>query len=109
MKKRIALCLALVMLLGMLPTALAAEDTMSQQAAQVAAQVKQTLGIGDDYTAFHSEQQQYGQTINWRMEWTTEVPSRYPAPMRARCWSTTKTMARTQAGTTVITPQPCPK
>ncbi len=72
MKKRIALCLALVMLLGMLPTALAAEDTMSQQAAQVAAQVKQTLGIGDDYTAFHSEQQQYGQTVNWRMEWSRD-------------------------------------
>lgn len=72
MKRLIASCLATLLLAGTLPGALAAENTMGDELASVAQQVKATLGIDDSYTSFHGEPQSNGDVSTWWLYWEGE-------------------------------------
>ena len=71
MKRVLSVILTVTLALGLsLPAA--AQTTADQALAQVTAQVKQTLGIGDDYDSFYGERTDSGGVSYWTLNWSGE-------------------------------------
>ena len=71
MKKLLSAILTFALVLGLsLPAA--AQSSPDQALAQVTAQVKQTLGIGDDYDSFYGELTENGAMSYWSLNWSRE-------------------------------------
>lgn len=72
MKRIMAWIVAMTLLLGMAPGALGASEEWNQQAQQVTGKVKALLGIGDEYTGFHSEYQTDEGVPLWVLNWSLD-------------------------------------
>ena len=72
MKKLLCAILSVTLALGLSLPAAAAQASADQALAQVTAQVKQTLGIGDDYDTFYGELSDNGNTSYWSLNWSSE-------------------------------------
>lgn len=72
MKKLLCAMLSVTLALGLSLPAAAAQTSADQALAQVTAQVKQTLGIGDDYDTFYGELSDNGSTSYWSLSWSSE-------------------------------------
>ncbi len=72
MKRIMAWIVAMALLLGMAPGALGASEEWNQQAQQVTGKVKALLGIGDEYTGFHSEYQTDEGVPLWVLNWSLD-------------------------------------
>lgn len=72
MKKLLCAILSVTLALGLSLPAAAAQTSADQALAQVTAQVKQTLGIGDDYDTFYGELSDNGNTSYWSLNWSSE-------------------------------------
>lgn len=71
MKKVLSFILAFTLAIG-LSLPVSAQDSADQALARVTAQVKQTLGIGDDYDTFYGELTDNEQTAYWSLNWSGE-------------------------------------
>ena len=72
MKRIMAWIVAMVLLLGMAPGVWGASEEWNQQAQQVTGKVKALLGIGDEYTDFHSEYQTDEGVSLWVLNWSLD-------------------------------------
>lgn len=70
MKRIMAWIVAMVLLLGMAPGVWGASEEWNQEAQQVTGKVKALLGIGDEYTGFHSEYQTDEGVPLWVLNWS---------------------------------------
>ena len=75
MKRVLCLLLVLVLCLGL--TANAAAEPAEEQLKRVTLRVKQTLGIGDDYTEFNGNSYVRGEQTWWQLSWSKETESLY--------------------------------
>ena len=76
MKRTCSLLLAAI-LAGTLatPAAAAATPAADDRLTQVTQAVKETLGLGDDYTSFYGELQEDSYRALWSLTWETEQQS----------------------------------
>jgi hypothetical protein len=79
MKKLISLllCLTLLASLGLTAAAAGTDSAMNERLTAITLKVKETLGIGDSFTSFSGNLNEYGKQSMWSLNWSSDSEQIY--------------------------------